>query len=117
MVKRINDAPQTMEDIVAPYLAIDGVVAAALVSSEGFLVATAGSHEFDLEALAAHSAAVIATTSGLANELRAGMPKTVTIDLPRGNLILAPLTMDLFLLLLGDSNSVSGKITSLSGRL
>lgn len=91
-----------MEAIVTPYLDIEGVTAAALVSNDGLLVAAAGDR-VDLEAAAAIAATTLASADGLAGELAGVRPRLVSLDLDGLGLVLAPLTGELFLLLLGTS--------------
>ena len=93
----------SLEQIVSPYLEITGVRAAALVSTDGLLVAAVGGWEFDLEAVASHAAAVLSSVTGLATEL-GGFPRIFSCDLTGQGLILAPLTDEVFLALWGGTN-------------
>lgn len=95
----VKSDPRPMDAIVAPYLEIDGVVAAALVSTEGLGVASAGGEDLDLEALAAYAASFMASAVDLAGELGTGLPSSLALDFPGRHLILAPVNEDLFLLL------------------
>ena len=96
----------SMDAIVAPYLEIEGVIAAALVSSDGLRVASAGGDELDLEALAAYAASVMSSAVGLADELETDLPSSLALDFPERHLILAPVSEDLFLLLASDRGGI-----------
>ncbi len=95
----------SLAEIVSPYLDIGPVLAAALVSTDGLLVAAAGGG-VDLEALAAHSASALAATSALAAEL-GGPPRLLSLETGNRGLILAPLTKDVFLALAGKRSIMS----------
>ncbi len=91
-----------MESLVAPYLDLEGVEAAALVSTDGFTVAAAGSG-IDFDALGAHAAALLATARELAAEMEQQPPKALSIDLGRRGLVVAPIDNEVFLVLAGSA--------------
>lgn len=95
-----------MNDIVAPYLEIEGIAAAALVSAQGLLVASAGAFDFNLEGLAAYVATIMASAKSLSDELDAGSLKSVSLELPERVLFLTRVSDDLFLALTGDKTGV-----------
>jgi predicted regulator of Ras-like GTPase activity (Roadblock/LC7/MglB family) len=95
-----------MNDIVAPYLEVEGIRAAALVSAQGLLVASVGAIDLNLEALAAYVATIMSSATSLANELNAGSLKSVSLKLPECVLFLALVSDDLFLVLVGDDAGV-----------
>lgn len=101
MKRNAGNSTQGLEGILTPYLEFDGIDAAMLVSTDGLLVASAGNQGYDREALAACSAAALSAAVGLAEELEAGLRGNIALDLQSTRLTLAPLTADLFLLLLG----------------
>ena len=89
-------------DILAPYLEIEGIVSAALVSHEGLLVTSRGADDLNLEALAAYIASVMASAHRLASELTAGRPKSSHLELIAARPgSMTPLGPDVFLLLVG----------------
>lgn len=92
---------QALQGILTPYLEFDDVDGAMLVSTDGLLIASAGDMGFDREALAAYSAAALSASVGLAEELETDLSGSVKLELKGIRLTLAPLTADLFLLLLG----------------
>ena len=89
-----------LEIVLSPYMEIDGITASALVSRDGLLVESAGDVA-DLETAAAVAAATLASAAGLARELGSGEPRLVALDLDGKGIVMAPLTAELFLLLLG----------------
>ncbi len=96
---------RSLAEIITPYLDIESVTAAALVSWDGLLVVSAGSG-IDMEALAAHSASALAATGALAAEL-GGPPRILSLETGSHGLILAPLTQEVFLALAGNRSILS----------
>ncbi len=90
-----------MENIIAPYLEMEGVAAAALVSTDGLLVASAGGTALGLEALAAYSASIMSSAKGLSEELETEPPRSLALDFPGRTLTLALLNDELLLMLVG----------------
>ncbi|MHB8858484.1 MAG: roadblock/LC7 domain-containing protein [Thermoleophilia bacterium] len=90
-----------MEQIVAPYLEVEGVAAAALVSRDGLLVASAGGADLGLDALAAYSASIMSSAMGLSQELGTDPPSSLALEFPVRKLTLALLTDELLLMLVG----------------
>ena len=95
-------AAHALDNVLAPYMDIDGIAAAALVSADGLLVASAGDNT-NLEAIAAHTASAMSSAAELGAELGASLPR-MTLELPDQTLVFAPLTGDLFLVLVGNQN-------------
>lgn len=89
------------QDVVASYLEIEVVDAAALVTTEGLLIAEAGDADCDLESLGALAAPVLSIACELANELGESEPRLLSLSLPENGIILAPLGSDIFLMLMG----------------
>ena len=100
MTNYANGGTRTLDDVLTPYMDIDGVVAAALVSTDGLLVATTGDNS-NLEAIAANSASAMSSAVSLAGELGSGRPRMMTLELTGQTLVFAPMTSDLFLVLVG----------------
>lgn len=95
-------AALVLDNVLAPYMDFDGIAAAALVSADGLLVAAAGDAT-NLEAIAAHTAPAMSSAASLAAELGANLPR-MTLLLSDKALLFAPLTSDLFLVLVGNHN-------------
>ena len=100
MTESGNRGTRTLDDVLTPYMDIDGVAAAALVSTDGLLVATTGD-DSNLEAIAANSASAMSSAVSLAEELGSNRPRIMTLELTGQTLVFAPLTIDLFLVLVG----------------
>lgn len=101
MNREADNSTQALQGILSPYLEFDGIDAAMLVSTDGLLIASAGNQDYDREAIAAYSAAALSAAIGLAEELDTDLSRSVTLELAGNQLTLAPLTVDLFLLLMG----------------
>lgn len=97
---------KTLEETLYPYLEIEGILTAALVSTEGLLIATAGDATLDLDAIAAYAATTEYAAGELSSQLDSGSRKTVSLDLPDVGLIIAPITGDLLLVLIGDKQNI-----------
>lgn len=97
---------RNLETIVEPYLEIPGVTTAALVSTDGLLVAFAGEESLDLEAIAAYAATTISAADELSSQLESGKRRVVTLDLPDHGLIIAPVTDDVLLVLVGQNHLI-----------
>ncbi len=95
-----SDSERSLEQVLSPYLEISGVNTASLVSSDGLLVASAGGAGLNLEALAARAALLAAATAELSSEL-GGRPRILALDNDGVGIILAPLTSDLLLVIVG----------------
>lgn len=97
----------TLEDTIYPYLDIEGVAAAALVATDGLLVSSVGDTAgFDLEAVAAYAATTISAADELSSQLSTGNKRVITLDIPERGLIIAPVTRDLLLVLIGRQQSI-----------
>jgi predicted regulator of Ras-like GTPase activity (Roadblock/LC7/MglB family) len=97
-----------LEKVIAPYLEIQGIDAAGLVSSDGLLVAWLGDDAGDPESLAANAAAAISSLESMARELGARPPRVINAGLPGRDLIIARLTDELCLILIGREAEIRG---------
>lgn len=95
-------ASRALDNVLTPYMDIEGIAAAALVSADGLLVASTGDNS-NLEAIAAHTASAMSSAASLARELDTDLPR-MTLELPGQALVFAPLTVDLFLVLVGNQD-------------
>lgn len=92
---------------LTPYLEIEGIEASALVSTDGLLVAWTGERRrMDPEVIAANAASALSLLSALAGKLGARLPGAVSLGLPGRDLILASLTEDLLLVLVGRADVI-----------
>lgn len=95
-----------LEEIIRPYLEIAGVATAALVANDGLLVAFAGEDNLDLEAVAAYAATTISAAGELSSQVDSGQRRIVTLDLPDHGVIIAPVTDDILLVLVGQNRLI-----------
>ncbi len=86
---------------LAPYRETPGIIAALLVSHDGFVIAADADPDFKTDAVAAQVAGVIDVAARLAGEL--GRPQTtcISISLDDLNVVLAPFGDELMLVLAG----------------
>lgn len=97
------DGPGSFEAIIEPWLDLPGVTAAVLASTDGLLIAAAGRHGRETEALAADCASVLAAAGGLFSEAGQARPRLIAIETAGRGVILAPLGRELFLIITGQA--------------
>ncbi|MHB0914732.1 MAG: roadblock/LC7 domain-containing protein [Thermoleophilia bacterium] len=95
-----------LEATILPYLEIGGVDNAALVSSDGLLVASVGDGSLEMEAIAAYVATTISAAGELSSQLESAERRIVSLDLPDHGMIIAPVTDDILLVLVGQSHLI-----------
>jgi predicted regulator of Ras-like GTPase activity (Roadblock/LC7/MglB family) len=86
---------------LAPYRQTQGIVAALLVSRDGFVIAADAEPGFKAEAVAAQVAGVIDIGARLAAELGQPGARYISLDLDGLNVVLAPFDGELMLVLAG----------------
>jgi predicted regulator of Ras-like GTPase activity (Roadblock/LC7/MglB family) len=99
-----------LEAIIEPYLDIAGIDSAALVSRDGLLVAATGDCRLDLEAVAAYTATTISAADELWSQLESGRRRFVSLDLVDNGLVIAAVTDDILLVLIGQKRSIRSLI-------
>ena len=87
---------------LAPYREQPGIVAALLISRDGFVVAADADPGFKAEAVAAQVAGVIDIGRRLAAELEQPSAKYISLEFEQLNIVLAPFGEELMLALAGD---------------
>ncbi|RJQ45675.1 MAG: hypothetical protein C4534_04025 [Gaiellales bacterium] len=97
---------RNLEATIAPYLEIDGVEAALLASNDGLLVAAMGGGGLNLEAIAAYAATTISAADELSAQLDSGQRRTVTLGVAGRGLIIAPVTDDILLIIVGQDHAI-----------
>ena len=97
----------TLVSKLQPYRERPGVLAALLVSRDGFLVAAAADDGIDAEAVAAQVAGVIDIGTRLAEELEQAETRYVGIELSGVNVVLAPFEGELVLALVGTPDAIT----------
>jgi len=103
----MTDQADTLAAQLAPYRATPGVVAALLVSRDGFVVAADAEPDFQADAVAAQVAGVIDIGSRLSTELGRSAAKYISVEFDDLNLVLAPFGAELMLVLVGLPSALS----------
>jgi predicted regulator of Ras-like GTPase activity (Roadblock/LC7/MglB family) len=97
----MTDQADILAAQLAPYRETPGVVAALLVSRDGFVVAADADAGFNADAVAAQVAGVIDIGARLAVELGQLEARYISVDFDGLNLVLAPFGDELMLVLAG----------------
>jgi predicted regulator of Ras-like GTPase activity (Roadblock/LC7/MglB family) len=90
-----------------PYREDPGVLAALLISRDGFVVAAEADPAVDVTALAAHLGGVLDLGSRLARELGQHETRHVFVELDERTLLLSPFGDELLLALVGDADTLT----------
>ena len=97
----MTDQADTLATQLAPYRETPGIIAALLISHDGFVVASDADPGLDVDAIAAQAAGVIDIGARLASELGQPEAKYISIDFDDLNVVLAPFGSELMLVLAG----------------
>jgi predicted regulator of Ras-like GTPase activity (Roadblock/LC7/MglB family) len=103
----VSASDDTLAARLAPYRETPGLIAALLVSRDGFVVAADAEAGFAAEAVAAQVAGVIDIGARLAHELGDPAAKYVTLGFESRNVVLAPFGDELMLVLVGTPDALS----------
>jgi predicted regulator of Ras-like GTPase activity (Roadblock/LC7/MglB family) len=85
--------------LMCSYLDIPGMLAAILVSHEGFVVNCAQTDDIDIDSISALIMDTVSTAQRFGDELRAGRLDTLTVDYETMTLLLAPFEQNVMLAL------------------
>jgi predicted regulator of Ras-like GTPase activity (Roadblock/LC7/MglB family) len=96
----------TLVSKLEPYREQRGVLAALLVSRDGFLVAASADDRVDSEAVAAQVAGIIDIGTRLAEELEQSETRYIGVELSGMNVVLAPFEGELLLALVGTPDAI-----------
>ena len=97
----MTDQADILAAQLAPYRETPGIVAALLISRDGFVIAADAEPGFKTDAVAAQAAGVIDIGARLAAELRQPEAKYISVEFDDLNLVLAPFGSELMLVLAG----------------
>lgn len=86
---------------LAPYRDAPGMLAALLISRDGFVIASDAEPDFDVEAFAAQAGGVIQSSLRLARELGESAAKYIAVEFDQATMVLAPFSDELTLALVG----------------
>jgi predicted regulator of Ras-like GTPase activity (Roadblock/LC7/MglB family) len=88
-----------IHELMCSYLDIPGMLAAILVSDEGFVVNCAQSEEIDTDSISALVMDTVSSAQRFGDELRAGRVDTLTVEYETMTLLLAPFEQNVMLAL------------------
>lgn len=97
----MTDQADTLAAHLAPYRETPGIIAAMLISRDGFVVAADAVPDLDTNAVAAQVAGVIDIGVRLAAELGQTAARYSSVDFDGLNVVLAPFGSELILVLVG----------------
>ena len=97
----MSDQSDALVTRLAPYRKTPGIVAALLISHDGFVVAADADEGFDSGAVAAQVAGAIDMGARLAGELGQPAAKYISLEFEDLNVVLAPFGGELMLILVG----------------
>ena len=97
----MSDQADSLVTRLAPYRETPGIVAALLISHDGFVVAADAEPGFAADAVAAQVAGAIDMGSRLAGELGQAAAKYLSVEFDEINVVLAPFGDELMLALVG----------------
>lgn len=97
----MSDQSDTLAAQLAPYRETPGIIAALLISHDGFVVAADADAGFNADAVAAQVASAIDMGSRLAGELGQAAAKYISLEFDEVNVVLAPFGDELMLALVG----------------
>jgi predicted regulator of Ras-like GTPase activity (Roadblock/LC7/MglB family) len=96
----------TLTARLTPYRETPGIIAALLVSRDGFVVAADAEPAFNGAAVAAQVGGVIDIGARLARELGKPAARYISIELDELNVVLAPFDDELMLVLVGEPDTL-----------
>lgn len=111
----MNDNVDALVHQLEPYRRRPGVLAALLISRDGFLVASLTDDGVNAEAIAAQLGATIDIGARLAGELGQPATRFITFELTGLNAVLSPFNEDLLLALVGTPDAIGLSYTLRGG--
>jgi predicted regulator of Ras-like GTPase activity (Roadblock/LC7/MglB family) len=103
----VSEQSDALLEILRPYRATPGILAAMLIQRDGFVVAADADEAVSVEAVAAQVAGVIDVGARLAVELKQETTRYLTVELESLNVVLAPFGDELMLVLVGAPSALT----------
>lgn len=103
----MNDHPDSLVARLSPYRETAGIVAALLISRDGFVVAADADPGFAVDAVAAQVAGVIDLGARVAAELHQSEAKYISLEFEELNIVLAPFGEEVMLVLVGTPEALA----------
>jgi predicted regulator of Ras-like GTPase activity (Roadblock/LC7/MglB family) len=102
----MSDQADSLATRLAPYRETPGVLAAMLISRDGFVVAADAEPGFAADAVAAQVAGAIDLGARLAGELGQSEARYISLEFESLNVVLAPFGDELLLALVGEPHAL-----------
>ena len=103
----MTDQSDSLVARLSPYRETPGIIAALLISRDGFVVAADAEEGFPADAVAAQVAAAIDLGARLAAELGQDEAKYISLEFAELNAVLAPFGDELMLVLVGTHDALA----------
>jgi predicted regulator of Ras-like GTPase activity (Roadblock/LC7/MglB family) len=97
----VTNQADTLAGRLTPYRQVPGMIAALLISRDGFVVAADAEPGFDVDAFAAQAGGMIDGVAHLAGELGEHAAKYISVEFEELTMVLAPFGDELLLALVG----------------
>ncbi|HUZ77902.1 MAG TPA: roadblock/LC7 domain-containing protein, partial [Chloroflexota bacterium] len=105
-----------LQPILNRFLALEGVGLALVVGSDGLVIESAGSHEYDVDAVGAIATSSLGASQVLAQEVTRGHLVQSILEFERGLVIMEPIGEAGILLVLAKSASSIGQVRLVARR-
>jgi len=102
----VSDQADSLATRLAPYRETPGIIAALLISRDGFVVAADAEPGCPTDAIAAQVAGAIDLGARLAGELGQPEAKYISLEFDTLNVVLAPFGDELLLVLVGEPGAL-----------
>jgi len=102
----VSDQSDALVTRLEPYRKTPGIIAALLISHDGFVVAADADDGFDTAAVAAQVAGAIDMGARLAGELGQREANYISLEFDEVNVVLAPFGSELMLTLVGSPDAL-----------
>lgn len=100
----------TLKDVLGDLVRKGGVVAALVVSRDGFLIDGVKTEEVDLDALGALTSSALLAWEAVGSEMAVGAPEALLAEFEAGPIAASPVNPDAVLVLLGTRLCNLGRI-------
>ncbi|MDI6817012.1 MAG: roadblock/LC7 domain-containing protein [Actinomycetota bacterium] len=100
----------TLQQILHRFTALDGVIAALLVTRDGFIVDYASNIEFELDMVSAVVATGFGMLDKIGSELERGALSTGMLEYEEGTVVISPLVPDIALVIIASKWTTLGRI-------
>ncbi len=104
-----NPQSNSLNEVLSEFLTIKGVIAAAIIGRDGFVIEGTSTTAVDMDALGAMVATAIGTTESLGAEFSLGLMEQYLAEFERGKVIMATVKDDI-LAIVTDQTAVIGGV-------